>query len=95
MSCLEKTRARRPQTARELSKLLEGIQGTENWTMEQADQWWRKHERAVATSDDSSQADDPSFSFDQAKALRMLTNSTQGSARELELTIEAKPNQGV
>ncbi len=45
MSCLEKSRARRPQTARQLCQLLEAIPAAGDWTKEQADVWWRAFER--------------------------------------------------
>lgn len=45
MSCLEKNRAKRPQTARALSKMLEAIQLTDNWTSDEAEGWWGRHER--------------------------------------------------
>ena len=45
MSCLEKNRAKRPQTARALSKMLEAIQIKDNWTSDEAEGWWGRHER--------------------------------------------------
>lgn len=50
LACLEKTRAKRPQTARDLSKLLEGCPAADEWTLEQADTWWSSHERGPAES---------------------------------------------
>ncbi len=51
MACLEKNRARRPQTARDLSKQLEASSVTTIWTTDEADAWWGRHERELAYSD--------------------------------------------
>jgi tRNA A-37 threonylcarbamoyl transferase component Bud32 len=45
MACLEKNRAKRPQTARDLSKMLETVETTDNWTSDEAEAWWGRHER--------------------------------------------------
>jgi serine/threonine protein kinase len=50
MSCLEKNRAKRPQTARALSKMLKAIELTDNWTSDEAEAWWGRHERKVSKS---------------------------------------------
>ena len=50
MSCLEKNRAKRPQTARALSKMLEAIELTDSWTSDEAEAWWGRHERKVSKS---------------------------------------------
>ncbi len=44
LSCLEKDPARRPQSARELSRRLAGIAVTEPWSEERAESWWSRHE---------------------------------------------------
>ena len=44
LSCLEKDPARRPQSARELSRRLAGIAVTEPWSEERAESWWLRHE---------------------------------------------------
>jgi serine/threonine protein kinase len=56
LACLEKSCAKRPQTARDLSLLLERAHTAQRWTSEDAEDWWGRHERgqvvlaAVATS---------------------------------------------
>lgn len=45
MSCLEKTRARRPQTARDLSLLLSACSAAGQWSVADGDRWWGRHER--------------------------------------------------
>ena len=46
MACLDKSRARRPQTARDLAQLLRQCPTAGNWTAEEADAWWGRHERS-------------------------------------------------
>ncbi len=45
LACLEKSRAKRPQTARDLAKLLEACPASSEWTLDQADAWWASHQR--------------------------------------------------
>ncbi len=47
MGCLEKSRAKRPQTARDLAHLLEKCPGARDWTTEDGDAWWGRHERGI------------------------------------------------
>jgi hypothetical protein len=46
MACLEKSRAKRPQTARDLAHLLQKSPAAAAWSIEDADAWWGRHERA-------------------------------------------------
>jgi eukaryotic-like serine/threonine-protein kinase len=46
LACLEKSRAKRPQTARDLWALLNRAPTAENWTKDDADAWWGRHERS-------------------------------------------------
>lgn len=45
MSCLEKARAKRPQTARDLAHMLEKCPCPHSWSVEDGDTWWRQHDR--------------------------------------------------
>ena len=47
LACLEKTRARRPQTARDLVALLDRAPTAGSWILEDAEAWWGRHERAA------------------------------------------------
>ncbi|TWT92961.1 serine/threonine protein kinase [Neorhodopirellula pilleata] len=47
LSCLEKERSRRPQTARDLLQKLQACADAGRWTDEDADRWWNRHERGV------------------------------------------------
>jgi serine/threonine-protein kinase len=44
LSCLEKDRVKRPQSARELSQRLGEMPVAEPWTEERAQVWWTRHE---------------------------------------------------
>jgi serine/threonine-protein kinase len=48
MSCLAKDPAHRPQSARELSRRLAELAGSEDWTQDRARAWWTLHEPAAA-----------------------------------------------
>jgi eukaryotic-like serine/threonine-protein kinase len=50
LACLEKSRAKRPQTARDLSLLLDRAQAAATWTLDDAEAWWGRHERSQAAS---------------------------------------------
>lgn len=48
MSCLAKSPADRPQSARELSQQLADVSGSGAWTQERAREWWETHQPAPA-----------------------------------------------
>ncbi len=52
LACLEKTRAKRPQTARDLAQLLKKCPEADEWTLDDADAWWYRHEHGE-TADES------------------------------------------
>jgi len=43
LACLEKSRAKRPQTARDLAAMLDRV--NQNWSLDDAEEWWSRHER--------------------------------------------------
>ena len=45
LACLEKSRAKRPQTARELAQRLARCPAAGEWTLEDAEAWWARHDR--------------------------------------------------
>jgi serine/threonine protein kinase len=51
LACLEKRRDKRPQTARDLAALLDRAPTARNWSLEDADAWWGRHERAHSAPD--------------------------------------------
>jgi hypothetical protein len=50
LSCLDKSRAKRPQTARDLALLIARCAEATQWSIEDADAWWSRHERGQGTS---------------------------------------------
>jgi hypothetical protein len=50
LACLEKSRAKRPQTARELIDLLRKCPAAGSWTTEEAEAWWGRHQRSQSPS---------------------------------------------
>ncbi|MGC4004996.1 MAG: serine/threonine protein kinase [Pirellulales bacterium] len=53
LACLEKNRAKRPQTVRDLAHLLERAIDAERWTIDDAEHWWGRHERGQAIPSDA------------------------------------------
>ena len=49
LACLEKSRAKRPQTARDLAALISRCAEATAWSIEDSDAWWGRHERGQAT----------------------------------------------
>jgi len=45
LSCLEKSRSKRPQTARDLATLLARAPSAHAWSIDDADIWWSRYER--------------------------------------------------
>jgi hypothetical protein len=50
LACLEKSRAKRPQTARDLAQRLARCPAAAEWTLEDAEAWWSRHDRGLAPS---------------------------------------------
>jgi serine/threonine-protein kinase len=47
LACLAKDPARRPQSAKELSRRLADVQCADSWTLESAQEWWAAHQPAL------------------------------------------------
>jgi len=60
MSCLEKNRAKRPQTARDLASLIHQLAASDSWTINDADAWWSRYERGGNPSMELSKSNAPS-----------------------------------
>jgi serine/threonine-protein kinase len=43
LACLEKDPHKRPQTVRDLDRMLAACDSGDSWTAEHAEQWWRRH----------------------------------------------------
>ena len=52
LGCLEKTRSKRPQTARDLANMLNRADEAYAWTIDDADAWWGRHERGQLDPND-------------------------------------------
>ena len=48
LACLEKPRAKRPQTARDLAQRLARCSAAAEWSIEEAEVWWSRHDRGQA-----------------------------------------------
>lgn len=72
LACLEKSRARRPQTARDLALRLARSSSASLWSIDEADGWWSRHERGVeaaaaaaTTADPPRKANSPTSNFER------------------------------
>jgi hypothetical protein len=45
LRCLEKSRSKRPPTARDLSQMLARCPAANQWSQDEAEMWWNRHER--------------------------------------------------
>lgn len=57
LSCLEKKRAMRPQTARDLAQLLNKCPNSHAWSVEDGDAWWSRHARGARRRQETSSPD--------------------------------------
>jgi hypothetical protein len=47
LACLEMSRAKRPQTARDLAQRLARCAAAGDWTIDDAEAWWARHDRGL------------------------------------------------
>jgi hypothetical protein len=50
LACLEKSRNKRPSTARDLAQLLARCPTARTWSADDADAWWGRHERGLSVT---------------------------------------------
>jgi serine/threonine protein kinase len=83
MSCLEKNRAKRPQTARDLANLIHRLAASDSWTINDADAWWSRYERGGnPTIDASKAASAPSRSGGTVANEANIPTQISGAARK-------------
>jgi hypothetical protein len=75
LACLEKSRAKRPQTARDLALLIARCAEATQWSIEDADAWWGRHERGQG-------------SIIRSSPLAASATGTRGHDVTVDLTIE-------
>ena len=63
LACLEKNPAKRPQTARDLALRLAKAPTANEWSLEEADGWWGRHERGHDSKESS--VPDPAMTQDR------------------------------
>ena len=69
LACLDKSRAKRPQTARELALRLDKVVVEDGWNVERADLWWNQHERGTAPKAVKKPSGPPTVKSDQAATI--------------------------
>ena len=70
LACLEKTRAKRPQTARDLANLLDRAPTARGWTLDDAEAWWGRHDRAQAAAGGAASSSPPAAAPQNATSTR-------------------------
>ena len=89
LACLEKSRAKRPQTARDLAALLDRAPTAASWSLEDAEAWWGRHERSqsaaasAAAAVAASPADVAPPAAEASPAAASASASAAGTARAL------------
>ena len=68
LACLEKNPAKRPQTARDLALRIAKAPTANGWSLDEADAWWGRHERGLATPSPSSSPQNDSHESTQSFA---------------------------
>jgi serine/threonine protein kinase len=100
LACLEKNRAKRPQTARDLAAMLDRV--VSSWTLDDAEAWWSRHERGqqfattsaiMSTSSTSGHATNPPSS-PPAAANPAASHATATVAPGFDRTMMFDPSSG-
>jgi serine/threonine protein kinase len=81
LACLEKTRAKRPQTARDLAALLDRAPTAASWKLDDAEAWWGRHERAQAPGGGTTSPPTPSPTASSTRASSSGFDQTLASGR--------------
>ncbi len=78
MSCLEKSRAKRPQTARDVALMLAKCSAAGTWTVEDGDRWWGRHERRAPAGSSASAANSPSVAATMDQTMDLTDPDSKG-----------------
>jgi hypothetical protein len=65
LACLEKSRNKRPSTARDLAQLLARCPTARTWSMDDADAWWGRHERGQSPAPVSAETSQSSAIYER------------------------------
>jgi len=87
LACLDKSKARRPQTARDLSITLDRARTSAAWTMDEAEAWWGRHERSIASVVNTSGASSVAGNGSPAASPTDLSPATVTSTSGFDRTI--------
>ncbi len=74
LACLEKSRAKRPQTARELAVRIARCVEAAAWNLDEADAWWGRHERGQSQPGIASLSASPSASRPNSDHMQTIDN---------------------
>lgn len=85
LSCLEKNRAKRPQTARDLATQLSRTPTANSWSIDEAEAWWGRHERSRSASPSQSNGANDSPT---SPAAASVGQQTSGAGFDRTLAVE-------
>ncbi len=97
MACLEKSGAKRPQTARDLAIMIAKAPTAHAWSIDEADGWWGRHERsqdsaAASSENESSGQKSGSHQSGATPAKPASGGSSKQSATPYDRTYLHNPN---
>jgi serine/threonine protein kinase len=81
LACLEKSRAKRPQTARDLAALLDRAPTATAWTLDEAEAWWGRRERSLATASTRTIGESKSNDSDLTSRMDRPSDASSGTGR--------------
>ncbi len=94
LACLEKSPARRPQTARDLALRLERCPERLDWSTDRADHWWDCHDRGLPPQTGMSTAVNRRGVSETMARTRVATGAEIGPAGGVERDRDTGPDYG-
>jgi serine/threonine protein kinase len=93
LACLEKSRAKRPQTARDLIALLDRAPTASSWTVDEAEAWWGRHERSQAAAANPNAA--ASTCINVMRGGTVIASSSDGSSESDDKLASSTASSGL
>ncbi|MDZ4817982.1 MAG: serine/threonine protein kinase [Planctomycetota bacterium] len=101
MMCLEKNRAKRPQTARDLAVMLDRV-AQHDWSLDDAEAWWSRHDRGqpqvdrfAATNVSTGAASNSQFDLNLSASSENKSKKTAPALDRTTLFEESDDNESV
>jgi tRNA A-37 threonylcarbamoyl transferase component Bud32 len=95
LACLEKSRSKRPQTARDLAALLERAPTAGSWSLDDAEAWWGRHDRGQAAAGAASAAAPPRAGGSQGGTIVETQSMPAGNGNTASRTASSSLDQTI